>query len=113
MQVVFSVGSASPVYRWVMYSLSIGNNALQSGDASAVDRNPSMPLRHHAMPPRNLNPPRRIFLLHIEPKALHATPVLLDHALALGLRIIAVGKQHALISGGLFVLAHTAGLFDI
>lgn len=47
---------------------------------------------------------------NIESIALHTAPVLGDDVLAIPLRIIALGEEHALVPRGLFVLAHTAWL---
>ena len=48
--------------------------------------------------------------LNVEAVALHATPILLDHALAVPLRIVAIREEHTLVSGGFFVLANAAWL---
>ena len=48
--------------------------------------------------------------LDSEAVPLHAQLVLLDHALAVLLRVVALGEQHALVAPGLLVLAHAAGL---
>lgn len=49
-------------------------------------------------------------LWQAEAVALHACLVLLDHALAVGLRIGGVGEEHAFVAGSLFILADTAWL---
>ena len=49
--------------------------------------------------------------MYREPKPLHTTPIFIHHALAILLRIIAIGEQHAFVAGGFLILADTAGLF--
>lgn len=49
-------------------------------------------------------------LWQAEAKALHAGLVFLDHVLAVGLRVGSVGEEHALVAGGLFILADAAWL---
>jgi len=48
--------------------------------------------------------------LDLEPESCHAALILLDRALAVLLRIVALRKQHALVATGLLVLAHAARL---
>lgn len=50
-------------------------------------------------------------LLYRKPKPPHATPILIHHALAILLRIITIGEQHAFVASGFLVFADTAGLF--
>jgi len=49
-------------------------------------------------------------LWQAEAVALHACLVLLNHVLAVGLRIGGVGKEHAFVASSLFILADTAWL---
>lgn len=48
--------------------------------------------------------------LDLKAEAGHAGLVLLDHRLALLRWVIGLGEQHAVIAGGLLVLANAAGL---
>jgi hypothetical protein len=48
--------------------------------------------------------------LDLEPEPSHATPVLIYCRLAVLLGIGGVREKHALVTLGLFILAHTAGL---
>lgn len=48
--------------------------------------------------------------LYLEPKARHATPVLIDHTVAFLLSIVTAREEHALVARRFFVLAHTAWL---
>ena len=51
-----------------------------------------------------------VFPSNLEPKARHTRTVLVDHRLAVGGGVLCVGEEHALITLGLFVLAHATGL---
>ena len=60
----------------------------------------------HSAPPQ-----ARVFhSLYRKPKPPHTAPVLIHHALAILLRIIAIGEQHAFVSGRFLVFADTARL---
>jgi len=45
-----------------------------------------------------------------KPIPLHTTPVLIHQAFTILLRLVALRKEHAVVSGGLFVFADAAGL---
>jgi len=51
-----------------------------------------------------------LHLLHLKPIALHAISVLVDHTLAVFLRIVGSAEQHAVVARYLLVLAYTAWL---
>lgn len=50
-------------------------------------------------------------ILYVETKSSHAGLVLGDQVLALLLRVVALGEEHALVTRGLFVLANAAWLY--
>jgi len=55
-------------------------------------------------------PQTKLNLGYLEPKARHATPVLVHHTLALLLSVVAGREQHALVASGFLVFAHAARL---
>lgn len=55
--------------------------------------------------------PSRLLNLESEPK--HTGLVFLNHRLALLGRIVGLGEEHAVIAGGLLVLADAAGLEEV
>ena len=52
-----------------------------------------------------------VCLWQVEAVALHASSVLLNHVLAVGLRVGGVGEEHAFVAGSLLILADTAWLW--
>lgn len=66
---------------------------------------------HVLLDPRQYDTSTSIpLMLYLEAIARHATSIFVHHTAALLLRIRAVGEQHALVTGCLFVFADTARL---